>query len=251
MVNKGPRLDGYRYRRGIRVKGASGFSLAELLVVMAIIAILAGILVPVLLQAQEGAKMRSCVANLKELGTSFRMYLDDNNGYSIPGPRTVDWTLRVNPLFQYTKQPPVKPEGHPKRVWICPGDKGRAEEPPRWRFNEVSFSSYWYPYNAYLATQSANVADTHTDVAAGFTAPNTPRRPELWMKPTRDILLRDWGINFHKGVKDSTESAAKCVNCLMLDGHVVSVAVSDTERVSNYAIYYDNPYSKLYNPSVE
>ncbi|HOP81064.1 MAG TPA: prepilin-type N-terminal cleavage/methylation domain-containing protein, partial [Armatimonadota bacterium] len=71
------------------MKGASGFSLAELLVVMAIIAILAGILVPVLLQAQEGAKMRSCVANLKELGTSFRMYLDDNNGYSIPGPRTV------------------------------------------------------------------------------------------------------------------------------------------------------------------
>ncbi|MCW3094478.1 MAG: prepilin-type N-terminal cleavage/methylation domain [Chthonomonadaceae bacterium] len=56
---------------------ASGFTLIELLVVIAIIAILAAILFPVFAQAREKARQTSCMSNLKQLGTSVIMYVQD------------------------------------------------------------------------------------------------------------------------------------------------------------------------------
>jgi len=54
-----------------------GFTLIEILVVIAIIALLAAILFPVFARARAKARQAHCASNLKQLATAFEMYVTD------------------------------------------------------------------------------------------------------------------------------------------------------------------------------
>ncbi len=67
-------------------------TLIELLVVIAIIAVMVGLLLPVLGNAKRTAKQSRCMANLRSLEQAHWSYLTDSDGYMLGTSHAVSWT---------------------------------------------------------------------------------------------------------------------------------------------------------------
>jgi prepilin-type N-terminal cleavage/methylation domain-containing protein/prepilin-type processing-associated H-X9-DG protein len=62
---------------GDRNPRSGGFTLVELLVVIAVLTMLAGILFPVLAQVRERARQTTCLSNLRQIGQAQLLYMQD------------------------------------------------------------------------------------------------------------------------------------------------------------------------------
>ncbi|MFZ2656144.1 MAG: prepilin-type N-terminal cleavage/methylation domain-containing protein [Victivallales bacterium] len=68
-------------------KSGKQFTLIELLIVIAIIAILASIMLPALSMAKQSATRILCAGNLKQIGLGLLLYADENNTYFVANPQ--------------------------------------------------------------------------------------------------------------------------------------------------------------------
>lgn len=76
-------------------------SLAEVLIVCAIILFLLALLVPGLWQAKEQARRVQCTSNLKQWGVALQLYRDDNGDYiPMEGNTLKDPITQINNLFK-------------------------------------------------------------------------------------------------------------------------------------------------------
>lgn len=106
-----------------------GFTLVELLVVVAIIAVLISILLPATRRAREAANRTVCLSNLRQFGLAFQLYANDHRnqiplGYGV-GQKQLNYLLWIgtphNRLTLYGLLVFGKsiPDG---RAWYCPSE---------------------------------------------------------------------------------------------------------------------------------
>jgi len=117
-----------------------GFTLIELMIVIAIIAILASILVPNFTHSRDRAKLEACKQTLRSVATALEMYNADNNG-CYPAATGGGYWLYIGDgkpfTSNYLKQTPFCPNGGPSWgsfVLVC--------NPP--------YSSYFVYHGTYM-----------------------------------------------------------------------------------------------------
>jgi len=104
-----------------------GFTLIELMVVMAILGLLIAILLPSLGRVRKQSKRTACMSNLRQIATAIQTYRNQNRDHypvarSMPEPFV---TAAVNdpPLFESLQGEIPKTS----RVYACPGDAGYVQ----------------------------------------------------------------------------------------------------------------------------
>jgi prepilin-type N-terminal cleavage/methylation domain-containing protein/prepilin-type processing-associated H-X9-DG protein len=143
---------------------ADGFSLIELLVVIGIIAVLAGLLLPTLARARERANQTKCASNLHEIGLVLQVYINDNHG----------WLFPVGPVSLLTGLPTTLGTNMPPNLrWPMYAhfdDLKNAPYPPPYNpalynplvWNEAEFPSALYTPKVMLCPSDINPAEGHS-----------------------------------------------------------------------------------------
>ena len=103
--------------RALLNRAAIGFTLVELLLVIAIIAILASLLLPALGYAKESARSVACMNNLRQLGVADSLYATDNDDNYPAFRKCCD--ASVGDMTTGTLQPYLEN----KNVYLCLTDK--------------------------------------------------------------------------------------------------------------------------------
>jgi prepilin-type N-terminal cleavage/methylation domain-containing protein/prepilin-type processing-associated H-X9-DG protein len=151
------------------------FTLIELVVVVALIAILAALLFPVFAQSREKARAASCLSNLRQLGTGYMLYVQDHDElfplnaqaptrpgirayYSPPNLVAARSTPEHQAWFSSQGPNAVYPYTRSYEIWACPsgtpadlfpGDPEMSNLTPGVRPTEIS-----YTYNGLLGSAS-------------------------------------------------------------------------------------------------
>lgn len=160
-----------------RLRIRCGFTLIEVLVVIAIIAVLAALLLPAVARAKRQARRVQCIGNQKQLATAWLLYVTDhsdwvvgNGGNIDPDPSLKRWVqgsfvnASANATDQYILSPTYAqfaPYIRTIRIYVCPTDRDTV------RVGGVEHSTKRsYSLNAYAGWQDR--WDTRmTPVSAG------------------------------------------------------------------------------------
>jgi prepilin-type N-terminal cleavage/methylation domain-containing protein/prepilin-type processing-associated H-X9-DG protein len=205
----------------------SGFTLIEILVVVAIIGILAAILFPVFARARENSRRAACMSNLKQVALAFQQYLQENDNH-YPPPPTLSGGVPVGGSsfgWAWTLKEHVKNE----QVFQCPSVP-----------TKVSWDNYWMN-GELLSKNDADISRSANVILSGDGDDNQAPDYALGAKnspsdctPNINCLWTAWDAN-----DDSTTRHLGGANYSFADGHVKflkpnQVTLTDPPNGSNF-----------------
>jgi type II secretion system protein G len=198
-----------------------GFTILELLIVVIIIGMLAGLILPVLSQAREKARRTTCINNLKQFSAAYEMYAED---YFEKFPADKEGLYNADGINRTTS---IYPNyiSSPKVFW-CPSSISRNLPPPNGEIEEYhstppsdnnweEWRNDWYASYAFVFGLSTSNKSTRP----------VPVASDRGIYNTKD--LSDYpNLN---GCNPLTGNHASGMNVLYIDGSVNWVKLQDID----------------------
>jgi len=197
-----------------------GFSLVELLVVVALVTVLVGVLAPIAVQSRNRARAAACMSNLRQLGSAVSDYSQDwtdrlprLGGSPFAGSvSSTEWADGSTASeFRAAVSRYVRNNG----VYLCANDTGA----PEFGYHTGHGSVFSRCGSSYLPWSSAR--------AGRYGVAMNGSRPSSKGPTSGQCILRDYGSNWHgyrtrSGLDLEVTTVA---NGAFADGHVSSIPV--------------------------
>lgn len=220
------------------------FTLIEMLVVIAIIAILSALLFPALKNAKEASLSVKCVSNLKQTGIALFSYGNDYNGWTpkvVDGSPNVTWDQRLC-LDNYIS--PMKSGGN--NALVCPSfatavaaeDNGNLHRGEWFKYGRTYGLNRSWSTNRLKITQSPVKVENNY---GGGCADLPERLPLVGDTVHQNGLAQDYRlaqgkVSGYPGAYPIHLRHAKKCNLLFADGHATSL--TKESLFNNYRFDY-------------